>query len=88
LRKGRTLFYESLGFLRLKEIVPVSILDYAIKFNSLTGGKGKLNFSFNGYRKCTDEVGKIREYKGVNPLDESKWILHARGAYKRDEWKM
>lgn len=73
----------------LKGTVPAATsLDYAIKFSSLTGGKGKLKFSFSGYRKCSDELGQIREYKGVNPLDESKWILHARGAYKRDEWKM
>jgi len=73
----------------LKGLVPAATsLDYSIKFNSLTGGKGKLKFSFAGYRECTDELGQTREYKGVNPLDESKWILHARGAYKRDEWKM
>jgi len=66
--------------------VPVSTsLDYAIKLSSLTGGKGKINYSFEGYRECPNEFGKIREYKGVSPLDESKWILHARGAYKANE---
>ncbi|OQX97406.1 MAG: hypothetical protein B6I20_12670 [Bacteroidetes bacterium 4572_117] len=66
--------------------VPVSTsLDYAIKLSSLTGGKGKIKFSFNGYRICSDELGQTREYKGVNPLDESKWILHARGAYKAND---
>jgi len=63
-------------------------LDYSIKFNSLTGGKGKLKLNFNGYKTCSDENGRTREYRGVNPLDESKWILHARGAYKSDERKL
>ena len=73
----------------LSGIVPVSTsLDYTIKLSSLTGGKGKINFRFEGYRECPDEFGKTREYKGVNPLDESKWILHARGAYKANEWKL
>lgn len=73
----------------LQGIVPVSTSpDYAIKLSSLTGGKGKINYRFEGYRQCPDELGKIREYKGVNPLDESKWILHARGAYKANEWKL
>ncbi|RLD83291.1 MAG: hypothetical protein DRJ07_06940 [Bacteroidetes bacterium] len=73
----------------LSGIVPVSTsLDYAIKLSSLTGGKGKINYRFGAYRKCLDELGKIREYKGVSPLDESKWILHARGAYKANEWKL
>jgi len=73
----------------LSGIVPVSTsLDYAIKLSSLTGGKGKINYRFEGYRNCPDNLGKTREYKGVNPLDESKWILHARGAYKANEWNL
>ena len=73
----------------LSGIVPVSTsLDYAIKLSSLTGGKGKIKYSFDGYRECADELGSVREYKGVSPLDESKWILHARGAYKADERNM
>jgi ribosomal protection tetracycline resistance protein len=73
----------------LSGIVPVATsLDYAIKLSALTSGKGKINYQFGEYRSCTDELGQTREYKGVNPLDESKWILHARGAYKADEWKL
>jgi len=68
---------------KLKGIIPASTsMDYSIKLSSITGGKGKIRFKFNGYKKCTDELGQTREYKGINPLDESKWILHARGAYK------
>ena len=68
---------------KLKGIVPASTsINYPIKLSSITGGKGKIRFKFNKYQKCTDEQGQIKEYKGINPLDESKWILHARGAYK------
>lgn len=73
----------------LSGIIPVATsLNYAIKLSSLTSGKGKINYRFSGYRPCADELGQIREYKGVNPLNESKWILHARGAYKANEWKL
>jgi ribosomal protection tetracycline resistance protein len=69
--------------------VPASTsADYNIRLNSLTGGKGKLRFSFAGYQLCPDEFGQIRPYRGVNPLDRSRWILHARGAFKADERKM
>jgi len=72
----------------LKGKVPVSTaLKYHVRLSSLTGGKGKLHFQFDGYQDCPEEHGKIREYKGVNPLDTSQWILHKRGAFKADERK-
>jgi len=68
---------------KLKGSLPASTsINYPIKLNSITSGKGKIRLKFNKYQKCTDEQGQIREYKGINPLDQSKWILHARGAYK------
>ena len=67
---------------KLKGIVPVSTsMNYSIKLSSVTSGKGKIRFKFNGYKECSDELGQTRDYTGINPLDESKWILHARGAY-------
>jgi len=63
-------------------------LDYAIKLGSVSGGKGLIRFSFHGYESCSDDLGATRPYKGVNPLDSSRWILHARGAFKADERKM
>jgi len=72
----------------LKGIVPVATsIDYSIKLSSITGGKGKIKLSYGGYQKCSDELGKVREYKGVNPLDRSQWILQKRGAFKADERK-
>ncbi|MCK5820762.1 MAG: TetM/TetW/TetO/TetS family tetracycline resistance ribosomal protection protein [Bacteroidales bacterium] len=74
------------GMVRLNGKVPVATsLDYPIRISSLTSGRAQIRFTFGGYQACTTEQGKIREYKGVNPLDESLWILHNRGAYKADE---
>lgn len=76
------------GKFLLKGKTPVSnSLDYSIKLQSITGGKGKIKLSFGGYQKCTNEQGVIRAYRGVSPLDQSQWILHRRGAFKADERK-
>ena len=61
--------------------VPLSTsVDYAIRLNSLTGGKAKLALHFDCYEPCTDDLGTIRPYKGISPLDRSKYILKMRGA--------
>jgi ribosomal protection tetracycline resistance protein len=59
-------------------------LNYALKFNATTSGKGRLKLSLDGYEKTTTTADKFRSYKGVSPLDESQWILHMRGAFKAD----
>ncbi len=70
----------------LKGRIPVaSSLDLSIKLNVITSGKVRLRLQFFGYDKCPKNEGVIKEYKGVNPLDEAQWILHRRGAYKADE---
>ena len=38
--------------------------------------------SFHGYRECRDGEEHVNPRRGVNPLDRSKWILWARGAYQ------
>lgn len=60
-------------------------MNYSIKFNATTSGKGRLKLTLDGYKKTTTTDDKIRGYKGVSPLDESQWILHMRGAFKADE---
>lgn len=73
-------------FFILSGRVPVAAaMNYAIKFNATTSGKGRLKLTLDGYKKTTTTSDKIREYKGVSPLDESQWILHMRGAFKADE---
>jgi ribosomal protection tetracycline resistance protein len=73
---------------QIKGKIPVATsMNYSIQLSSLTGGKGKLILRFGGYALCDKEHGKTRAYKGVNPLNESQWILHHRGAFKADERK-
>ena len=60
-------------------------MNYAIKFNATTSGKGRLKLTLDGYKKTTFTEDKVRAYKGVSPLDESQWILHMRGAFKAEE---
>jgi ribosomal protection tetracycline resistance protein len=55
-------------------------LDYAIRLSSQTGGKATLSVRFDGYEPCANELGVIRPYKGICPLDRSKYILKMRGA--------
>ncbi len=60
-------------------------MNYSIKFNTTTSGKGRLKLTMDGYEKAITSDEKIRAYKGVSPLDEAQWILHKRGAFKADE---
>ena len=60
-------------------------MNYSIKFNATTSGKGRLKLSLDGYEQTNTTPDKIRSYKGVSPLNESQWILHKRGAFKADE---
>ena len=60
-------------------------MNYSIKFNATTSGKGKLKLSLDGYEKKITTPDIIRSYKGVSPLNESQWILHMRSAFKADE---
>ncbi|MFC2152518.1 GTP-binding protein [Bacteroidota bacterium] len=65
----------------LSGILPVATsLDFPVRLSSRSGGKAKISTKFYGYRECTDMLGQTREYKGISPLDTSKWILKARKA--------
>ncbi len=55
-------------------------MDYAIRLNGLAGGKAKMTLRFDGYEECPPGQGVEREYKGISPLDRSKYILLMRGA--------
>ena len=50
---------------------------------SLSGGRAAFLLKLKGYYPCPEGVGEARERVGVDPLDRSLWILHARGAYKK-----
>lgn len=65
----------------LRGILPVATsLDFPVRLSSRSGGKAKISTKFYGYQECSDELGQTREYKGISPLDTSKWILKARKA--------
>ena len=67
----------------VEAIVPVaSSMDFPQKLASLSSGKAALSSSFHGYRECRDGKEHISPRRGVNPLDRSKWILWARGAFQ------
>lgn len=69
------------GRFTLKGRFPLATsLDYAIRISSQTGGKATLSVHFDGYEPCDDELGVVRTYKGICPLDRSKYILKMRGA--------
>lgn len=69
----------------LEAIIPVATsMDFPTKLAVLSSGKAVLNQSFYGYRECRDGLEHINPRRGVNPLDRSKWILYARGAYQID----
>lgn len=66
----------------LEAVVPVATsMDFPERLAAITSGKAVLNRSFYGYRECRDGLEHINPRRGVNPLDRSKWILWARGAY-------
>ena len=70
------------GIMTLEAIVPVATsMSFPERLSALTSGKAILSQSFFGYRECTDSEEHINPRLGVNPLDRSKWILWARGAY-------
>jgi small GTP-binding protein len=55
-------------------------MNYTIRLSALTAGKAKLSTYFDGYEECPDELGVVRDYRGISPLDRSKYILLMRGA--------
>ncbi|WEG14851.1 TetM/TetW/TetO/TetS family tetracycline resistance ribosomal protection protein [Pullulanibacillus sp. KACC 23026] len=69
------------GRMELEGELPVSTsLDFPKRLASMTKGRGTLTRSFKGYKECPPEVEAERKRVGVNPLDQSKWILAARQA--------
>lgn len=73
------------GIVTLEAIVPVATsMNFPERLATLSSGKAVLSQSFYGYRECRDGEEHINPRRGVNPLDRSKWILWARGAYQSE----
>ncbi|MBQ8228332.1 MAG: TetM/TetW/TetO/TetS family tetracycline resistance ribosomal protection protein [Clostridia bacterium] len=69
----------------LEAVVPVATsMNFPERLATLSSGKAVLSQSFYGYRECKDNDEHINPRRGVNPLDRSKWILWARGAYQSE----
>jgi len=67
----------------IDSVVPAAqSMEFPVKLASMSSGKAVVNTSFHGYRECRDGKEHISPRRGVNPLDRSKWILWARGAYQ------
>ncbi|MBR5870689.1 MAG: TetM/TetW/TetO/TetS family tetracycline resistance ribosomal protection protein [Clostridia bacterium] len=66
----------------IDSVVPAAAsMDFPVKLTAMSSGKAVLNMTFSGYRECRDGLIHENPRIGVNPLDRSKWILWARGAY-------
>ncbi len=73
------------GLVTIEAIVPVATsMNFPEKLAAMTSGKAVLSQNFHGYRECNDGLQHINPRHGVNPLDRSKWILYARGAYNAE----
>lgn len=69
----------------LEAIVPVATsMDFPARLAVLSSGRAVLSQSFYSYRECRDGLEHVNPRRGVNPLDRSKWILFARGAYQTE----
>ena len=70
------------GMTTVEAVVPVATsMNFPERLAAMTSGKAVLSQVFHGYRECNDKIEHINPRLGVNPLDRSKWILWARGAY-------
>jgi ribosomal protection tetracycline resistance protein len=67
--------------IKMQGLLPAATsMEYAVKLASRSGGKAFIQMQFHSYQKVEDELGKIRDYVGINPLDRAKYILKARKA--------
>ena len=55
-------------------------LDYPVTLSSYTKGRSTFTSFFAGYEECPPDVSAERTRRGVNPLDQAKYILSVRKA--------
>ncbi|OAB35874.1 GTP-binding protein [Paenibacillus macquariensis subsp. defensor] len=69
------------GRFMVEGILPVATsLEYPVKLRSMTAGRGVMSSSYAGYQACPPDVDVDRPRRGVDPLDQSKYILSVRNA--------
>ncbi len=67
----------------VEAIVPAATsMDFPERLASMSSGRAVISTTFHGYRECRDGLPHVNPRRGVNPLERSKWILWARGAYQ------
>lgn len=61
--------------------VPVATsLDLPVFVAQRTSGRGILNFTFAGYQPAPPDEDHSTPFRGIDPLDRDRYILHVRGA--------
>ncbi|MEK5479363.1 translation factor GTPase family protein [Paenibacillus sp. FSL R5-0407] len=55
-------------------------MNYPVELSSYTKGRSTFSSFFAGYELCPAEVSAKRQRRGVNPLDQAKYILSVRKA--------
>ena len=69
------------GRMELEGLLPVATsLDFPARLGAMTKGRGALSTLFHGYEECPADVQAERSRRGVNPLDQAKYILAVRNA--------
>lgn len=69
----------------LEARIPVATsIDFPVFLAQQSGGKAIVSSSFFTYQEVEDEYAKTRAYRGVSPLERSKYILQERGAIQRN----
>lgn len=69
------------GVFRIEGTMPVATsLEYPIRLGIISGGRGTITSSFEGYKECPIELGATTPRRGINPLDRAKYILSIRNA--------
>jgi len=69
------------GKFTLTGLLPLATsLEYPIQLSSRSGGKAKISTRLHSYQPVADELGQTRPFKGISPLDRSKYILKMRKA--------
>ncbi len=69
------------GGFHVEARLPVATsMEYSVKLGAMTSGRGHLSSRFDGYEPCPVELGATTPYRGVNPLDQAKYILSVRKA--------
>ena len=69
------------GIFTLEGRIPAATsMEFPVFAASISAGQANLSVRFDGYEPCPLELGATTPYRGVNPLDQARYILSIRGA--------